>query len=372
MLTIAKVYDEFFRSTKNERIVLLKGGRRSGKTYALFFRFLVIAEQGSGGLFLITAPTYPILGKLVSDFRAITGKEPKGTKDGGFTAIHFNGIFRFETFDNAQKARGVKCKDLWVNEASGYEKEIFDELAFGVERQIFCDYNPSIRFWATELENVNNCLTTTFRDNKYLTKEQIKHFEEVEERGMNARVGSYEWKLWQNEVLGNYAEMGGNIFNNVYEISQTDYDKIDAIETLGLDFGDTRDPNCLVGVKYFNNCMYVRYYFKETAISDSYLAEVIAKIQKPKQKLIYETATGGNTRIVNILQNKNIKVTTIPVIKQSVTASVLAMCDYEKIFVCNDTDHEFANYKIVNGVLSDKDNHGIDAARYVDIMTKLS
>ena len=372
MLTISKTYDEFFRKTKKERLVLLKGGRRSGKTYALFFRFLALAENGSGGLFLLTAPTYPILGKLVADFRDITKKEPRGTKDGGFTAIHFNGIFRFETFENAQKARGVKCKDLWINEASGFEKEIYDELTFGVERQIFCDYNPNVKFWASNLENDNNCLTTTFRDNKYLTLEQITHFEEVERKGMNARIGSYEWKLWQNEVLGNYADMGGNVFSNVYEISENEYDSIDTVETLGLDFGDINDPNCLVGVKYFNNCMYVRYYLKLTGISDYLLSEYIAKIQKPRQKLVYETATAGNTRIVNILQNKNVKVTVVPVIKQQVAASVLALCDYDKIFVCNDTDKEFANYNIVNGQLSEKNNHGIDAARYVDIMSKLS
>jgi len=371
MKKIAQCYLDFFIDTKDERLIFLRGGRRSGKTYAIFFKLLHIAEHGTGGDVLITSDTHINLGKLIKDFTDITGVEPQYVmKSGEYRATYHKSIFRFRSFNRPQDAKGTKAKYCYINEADGLEQDIFNTLRLGIERQIICDHNPTAKFWGTEMQNETNTLVTSFRDNSFLTPEQIADFEEIERVGKNAPVGSVEFKRYANEILGEYAEMGGRVFNKLYFIDENEFDKQDFIKYLGLDFGDVSDPNALASVKFDfeNKRVYVKEEFYETLVPDSLIADKIKTIKGAKH-LIYEHATAGKTRIVNMLQdkefNKNIQV--IPVKKQPVASSVSELAEWT-IYVCGkNAQNEFENYKASVGTFTGAD-HLIDAVRYAFTM----
>jgi PBSX family phage terminase large subunit len=377
MNPIAKCYHDFFFKTRNERLIFLRGGRRSGKTYAIFYKLLHIAEHGSGGDVLITSDTFPNLGKLVKDFTDITGQEPQYViKNGEYRANYRNSMFRFRSFNRPQDAKGTKAKYCYINEADGVESNLFETLRLGIEKQIICDHNPTQKFWGTEMQNENNTLVTSFRDNSFLTPEQIADFEEIEMKGKNAPVGSVEFKRYANEILGEYSELGGLVFNKLYFIDEKEFDSKDFIKYLGLDFGDTIDPNALVAVKFDfeNKRVYVKEEFYQTFVPDRLIGEKIKSIEETKS-LIYENATGGNTRILNILQDKELKIKTIPIVKNSsavstVAASVYALAEWNIYVTGINAQNEFQNYKIADGKFTGED-HVIDAVRYVFIMVVL-
>ena len=370
----AKIYLLFFVAIKLFRIIFLRGGRRSGKTYAIFYKLIHIAEHGTGGDILVTSGTHPNLGKIIKDFIDITGKEPTySMKSGEYSCQYFKSKFRFRSYNTAQDAKGTKAKYLYINEADGLEEDIFNTLRLGIEKQIICDHNPTSKFWGTKLQNEKNTLVTSFRDNSFLTSEQIEDFEKIEADGKNAPVGSVEYKRYANEVLGEYSELGGQVFNKLYFIDEKEFDCKDFIKYLGIDWGDTCDPSAAVSVKFDfeKQNIFVKEEYYEVFMPDSFLSDTLKKINDSRI-LVYETATGGGTRILNLLQDKEFdkKFELIPVTKQTVYSSVKEMAEWS-IYVCGkNAKYEFENYKISEGKFKG-DDHIIDATRYVYIMVAL-
>ena len=70
-MKISKKFLDFFKRTSTERIIFLRGGRRSGKTFAIFYKFAHNFEKGSGGDVLVTAPSHSSLGTLMNDFSEV-------------------------------------------------------------------------------------------------------------------------------------------------------------------------------------------------------------------------------------------------------------------------------------------------------------
>ena len=169
-MKISKKFLDFFKRTSNERIIFLRGGRRSGKTFAIFYKFAHNFEKGSGGDVLVTAPSHSALGTLMNDFAEVFGIEPEyRQKKGEYRAHWFGGLFRFRIFSTAQEAKGTKAKWLWINEGDGLPAEIYETLILGVTKQIVCDHNPTQNFWGSALQNETNTLITSYADNIYLT-----------------------------------------------------------------------------------------------------------------------------------------------------------------------------------------------------------
>jgi len=367
----AKCYHDFFIATKNERLIFLRGGRRSGKTYAIFYKFFHIAEHGTGGDVLITSDTFPNLGKLVKDFTDITGQEPQYVmKNGEYRARYQKSIFRFRSFNRPQDAKGTKAKYCYINEADGVDADLFQTLRLGIEKQIICDHNPTAKFWGTEMQNKINTLVTSFRDNSFLTPEQIADFSKIEAAGKNAPVGSAEYKRYANEILGEYAEMGGSVFRKLYFIDEKEFETQDFVKYAGVDWGDTTDPNAAATVKFDfeNKRVYVKEEYYAVFMPDSLLKEKLKTIPNIRT-LIYETATGGNTRILNFINDSEFtrKIRTVPVYKKDVSSSVSEMAEWTFYITGKNAQDEFENYKVVAGKFAGAD-HIIDAVRYVFIM----
>ena len=360
-------YLQFFQKSKKEKIIFFCGGRRSGKTFAIFYRFLFNAEHCSGKSILTTSDTHPNLGKVMSDFSTITEQEPEyRMKIGENISKYRTSDFRFRAYNRPQDAKGTECDELFISEGDGLDKRIFETLSLGVRGKIIIDYNPTQKFWGMDLQTPENTLITTYRDNSFLTRGQIERFEEIERKGKDATVGSAEFVRYQNEILGQFAELGGQVFHHLYFITAEEFDEQQLITYCGVDWGDSIDPTAAANVKFdfVNKKIYIKEIFYLSFVSDSLLLETLKR--QRVEWIVYDYATGGNTRFLNFAADADFKTPTYPAHKMDVYSSVKELSEW-KICVCGaNAQDEFSNYKAQDGKFVGAD-HLIDAVRYVFI-----
>ena len=364
-------------ATSRSRITLAYGGQGAGKTYAICQLLANECTHERLTCYVIGSEKTKLNNRALRDMKKILFPFTAS----GLVSFTNNSIFKFANgseiifmgLDKEEIGKSIRCDIVYFNELNEIKSFLaFDHFASRC-RRTYADFNPSEKFFIDEIreqygDDVGE-VKLTWMDNEFISPEELKRIHQYKELGEHSRIGSYSRYMYEVYYLGNYSEMGGGVFENVHEISVEAYEAIDASETLGIDFGDNTDPNALMGVKFKGDEIFVREYFYRSMVADSLLSEMIVSIQNPEQVLIYETATGGHTRITNMQQNENFDVSTYPVKKQPVTPSVMSLCNYRKIHVCGENAlREFSGYKIKNGELMDYDNHTIDATRYVNDM----
>lgn len=366
-----KKYLLFFKDKFTERLLFLKGGRRSGKTYAILYYFMVLAKRGEKEGPLIVTYEYPQLSTLMIDFENATGIEPhRSSLRCEYIAEYKGCLFRFRSFDNEMKAKGTKCKRLWINEGDSMPEEIYKMLTLGVEKQIIVDHNPTHHFWGTYLQNENNTLSTTYEDNTYLPESQIAEFKEVERKGLIAEIGTMDWIVWQRLIRGNYAEKGGIIFEKVFQITENQFDNIELDAWVGCDLGDVVDPNVamLVKINFESKELYCKELYYKSKESDD---DMIYSLENHSfRNFILPPDTGYSkrfSRFSNTFKSNGWKL--IIAYKTSVAASIYDLAGYT-IYICGSNAYkEFTQYRSENGKFTGQD-HAIDAVRYVHILMK--
>lgn len=223
-----------------------KGGTRSGKTYSIMqLLFLLAASDTTPTITSVVSETLPHLKRgAIRDFKSILGS------DGVFEDKRWNAtenIYTFDTgsvieffgADSAGKVHGAARDRLFINECQNVQYEIARQLFVRTRADIWLDYNPTHEFWAEDKiigSGREHTIISTYRDNEYLSPEQV---EEIESYKSDAN-----W--WRVYGLGQTGRLEGLIF---------DFDQIDAMPNngrgrhcYGLDFGYTNDPTALIEV----------------------------------------------------------------------------------------------------------------------------
>lgn len=262
-LGISKTYLRFFVNTHNERYVILVGGRRSGKTYSTlrWLWFLGSAEKLN---IMIAAASNSQLLATIQDFQDCLGFPVQGSVLLGHHYQLSNGtMFQFKSFDEYTKCVGQKADILFLNEAINLDEKSFSTLVQGITRQIILNYNPTTKnSWIEKFvsKDGTNRLRTTWKDNDYLTPQQIGEFEMIRERAMKPTATPFDIYNFSVFYKGIDADMGGKVFPILYTCTDEEYENIDAKGVKGLDFGfvESRDQTALVEVKIHDNCLYVK------------------------------------------------------------------------------------------------------------------
>lgn len=219
-ISIIKKYKDFAERSKNEPLVIFQGSKRSGKT-----RFIL---QENGLNFFTNnnvkiqcfseSPKQQNFG-LLSDFKTIFNPLLKNTKQ-DLTQKTFkrkNSEIAFINIQDNANAGDIAnslgaCDTRYINECNMFSKETFERLQINNRGKFYLDFNPYRRFWVSDLITENNFLQTTWRDNPFLTKQQIDLFLLWTKLGQKSEVGSYNYWRWQVMCEGNYAEITGEIF----------------------------------------------------------------------------------------------------------------------------------------------------------------
>jgi len=131
--------------------------------------------------------------------------------------------------------------------------------------------SEEFKFKIENLKNIKNYNDAEKEINSFnlseFEKKQIRLGYQNEIQGTASR---FDWEVYG---LGLKSEAENRVFKGWNEITNEDYDNIEALELWGLDFG-VIDPTTLVSVKYNDGCVYVKLH-----------------VYKPESKMIYEDGT---------------------------------------------------------------------------------
>ena len=266
---------------------ILRGGRRSGKTFAIL-RFLMLyceaipktvvnvasmtAEQGRLGAYADAKTIKDLAPTLFEDVEVLTS--PREFRFANGSRIHFN------QYSNSETAKGIACDWLFINEANNFTKQQYVDLAANVRRGIFLDYNPNIQFWVDDLFTDDDICDSTWRDNPYLTPTQLEYFAMLKRQAERPDATAVDRRNYSVYYLGRYSELQGSIFNE-------DVIKFGRREVAGLHhFAVFCDPSALRGNDYFACCLTAVDDYGVVWLVDSYSvntgsrAEVAKKIRQ--------------------------------------------------------------------------------------------
>ena len=227
------------------RWILEEGGTRSGKTYAILQLLHLYAATHPGKVISVVSETMPHLRRgAIRDFRNILESlgawdEDRWARQACIYTYPNGAIIEFFSADQPGKVLGPARDILAANEGINIPWEVVRQLAVRTRDRIVVDYNPARSFWAhEEVQPRDNAVTlhSTYKDNTFLTKEQIAEIE------ANKKDAAW-WRVYGEGLVG---EITGQIYT---------FEQIDALPTdaglrefWGLDFGFTHDPTALVHV----------------------------------------------------------------------------------------------------------------------------
>lgn len=350
------------------RGVASKGGTRSGKTWATLQMFHILCTNAEKPLIIsCVAATLPMVKRgMQRDFKTMlvtegVWDESAFNKSEG-TYTYPNGcMIEFFGVDNASKVHGSARDILFVNEAQGIPREIFRQLDIRTRKKVVIDFNPVRKFWG-ETEFVGDRYVTirsTYKDNPYLTKEQIGAIEKNKDDA--------NW--WRVYGEGETGGVEGNVYPT-YEVIE-DMPETFTGRCLGLDFGFVNDPTAIVDIRFHGWDLYVDLLCYETGLLNSHIADYLT--DNMLNKLITVCDNAEQKSIVE-LQQRHIKA--IPCVKgKGSVAGGIAQVKQFKLHITKRSVKlldELDNYKWIKDESTgtytneaiDAWNHALDALRY--------
>lgn len=364
--TFEKLLDAFV----NPRIrgIANKGGTRSGKTWAALQLLHILCKSCEKPLVVsCVAATLPMVKRgMQRDFRQMLiaesewDEEAFNKTEGSYT--YQNGsMIEFFGIDNASKVHGPARDILFVNEAQSIPRETFRQLDIRTRKKVIIDFNPVRKFWG-ETEFVGDRYVTihsTYKDNPYLTEEQISAIEKN-------RNDANWWRVYGEGETGG---VEGNVYPE-YEVIE-DMPETFTGRCLGLDFGFVNDPTAIVDLRFEGWDLYVDLLCYETGLLNANIADYL---NSNGLNRIVTVCDNAEQKSIVELQQKRVKA--MPCIKgRGSVAGGIAQVKQFKMHVTRRSVKmldELDNYKWIKDESSDTYtnepiddwNHALDAMRY--------
>ena len=357
-----------------ERTVVNQGGTSSGKTYSLMQVLYVLAMSESAQVITIVGQDVPNLKKgAYRDANTIRNNNPilqkwfPDVNEGERLIKCVNGsILEFSSFKDAQDAKSGKRDYLFINEANGISYEIYWQLAMRTRKKVFLDYNPSARFWVHDevigRENVK-LIISDHRKNYFLTKEEHDRIEGISDPEL--------WKVYARGLTG---MIEGLVLTNWDICDQLPPEEEWKMSCFGLDFGFTNDPSALERVVLAHGELWIDELIYSTGLTNPDIA-VRAKEQgvSSQQQIIADCA---EPKSIRELQAAGLWVTPSTKGNDSIVAGLDILKRYRlhvtrrsQGLISNLRAYKWGKDKDGNNTNKpeDKNNHGIDAIRYVGL-----
>lgn len=318
--------------------------------------------------------------------------------------IHFNGnVIRFVgTNDDIMAAHGLESDLLIINETMGVDKETLNQLEQRCNDFYIYDYNPSeveSHLYDKELDPSYRLHKTTIFDNPYAplnAKAKILSYAhpEVDDLHIAKKAGytqdqwielkernvalknahKYNWEVYG---LGKRAVGDDIIFSDWQEYDQEPEDSTLDWQHVGGDFGFKTDPTAAIKVKKQGNNLYLRELFYEHGLLNTDIGRLMKDLEEHQHRSIWDRA---EEKSIFELRGMDVDAWYSEKGAGSISFGIQKMHQFN-IFIHKDSVHlkdEFSKYRWAkerNGnykrntfgkrIPVDKDNHTIDATRYV-------
>lgn len=381
------------------RTQIFFGGSSSGKSFFLAQRVVMDVLKGHNYLIVrnvantIKRSVYNQIVKTIMDFN-LSEVFQMSKSEMVITCKRNNRQILFGGLDDPEKLKSITpidgvITDIWIEEATETAREAYKQLTKrlrgatpdGIGKRIIFSFNPILQthwiyqefFWNwDDSKNLYKSddlliLKTTYKDNKFLTDEDIyalehetdPYFYNVYTLGNWGVLGKVIFKNWRTEDLSDVIPSFDNIYN-------------------GIDFGVT-DPNAFIRV-HVNEGQKQIFVFNEYKKSNTLIDELAEELNNriSKDEFIVGDPQGAQA----ILELNNRGITVIPAKKgpNSINDGISWLKEYEIIIDihCQEFKNEIQSYhwqedKLGNALPKpvDKDNHLIDALRYATELCRL-
>lgn len=370
-MKMTHVFDKLLAATVDPEIrgVSSRGGTRSSKTWSMLQLLYLMARESETPLMIscVTDTMPGIKRGMLRDFRTMLQNE------GVWDEKCMNLTDCIYTLENGSQIEFFGCEDsskvfgpardvLFVNEAQRVPFEVFRQMAVRTRLMIYVDFNPVKKFWAHDYFKGPGMveIVSTYKDNPYLTPEQI---EEIERNKSDEN-----W--WRIFGLGETGGVEGLVYPE-YEIVKEFPADVTAW-CLGLDFGFTSDPTAIVKVGFKGWNLYVQEVEYTPGLVNWEIADRIKAKQlnramivadSAEQKSITEISRMG-CRIMGCVKGKGSIVAGISQVKQFKLHVVAGSRNVQDEF-----DQYSWTLDRMTGLYDtrkprDENNHAMDAMRY--------
>jgi phage terminase large subunit len=239
---------DVFLSNRNADtdIIINQGGTSSGKTYSILQNLFLHAIENDRCIITVAGQDIPNLkvGPIRDAHNIVENTEGLNNyileynkSDRVFTFVN-GSIIEFKSYDDSQDAKQGKRDYLFLNEANGVDKIIWDELYIRTKKKSYIDYNPNNEFWVhTELIGKPNVtlIISDHRHNTFLDQKIHDKIEAIDDPEL--------YKVYARGLTG---KLEGVIFRDYNVVPGVPPDA--KLIGYGLDFGFSNDPTALVAL----------------------------------------------------------------------------------------------------------------------------
>lgn len=363
----------FLDLLNDDRIAILQGGTRSGKSYSAIQFLITKALENSGLSISIVRKSFPSLRiSALRDFKEIL----KGwgiwdetnwyASENSYTFENGSSI-EFLSVQDSERRKGTKRNILFIDEANELDYEDFFQLFIRTTDKTILAYNPSFptNHWIFQQVLTHpeaKRYISTYKDNPFLDDTLVTEIERLEQTSP-----SY-WKVYG---LGLEGVVEGLIFDNVEVVDIIPEES--ELMGYGIDFGYSNDPTALVSLwKTPEGILFDEICYEKGLLSNQIGNFIRAAYNQWDRKEVI--ADSSDPRLIEEIFRQGINIK--PAVKgpDSILAGIDIMKQH-KIFLTKTSKNlvdEFYSYtykknkneEFLNEPI-DTNNHAIDACRYI-------
>jgi len=364
-----------------KRIKVIRGGQGAGKTISILILLINhAASKPDKEILILSSELTKMRLTVIKDFvklmRLIGIYDDSRFLAGTLYRFPNGSFIKFIGLDKSDVGKGLRSDVAYFNEVNKIDFESYRQVASRAG-QVYADYNPDAEFYIdTDVVGRPDCdfLQLTFKDNELLSENERSEILNYYTNGYyeNGEVKNKYWaNLWNVYGLGNIGNLQGVIFEN--------WNEVDAIPpnaefiSYGMDWGFTNDPTTLIECYRYNGELYVNELIYQTGLTNSDIvlrmnelainryADIIADSAEPKS--IEDVYRGGYKNIYPASKGSD-----------SIRNSIDTLQQYTINITKSSTNliKEFRTWRWAVdkegkqlGTPIDKDNHAIDALRYI-------
>ena len=377
------------------RVQIFFGGSASGKSVFLAQRPIIDISRGGRNYLIVRQIGRTIRGSVSMELQKVINNSGLSAAfninktDGTITNIQTGNQIIFSGLDDVEKLKSITpakgaITDIWVEEATETDRASIKQLLKrqrggdkNTPKRLTLSFNPILQThwiyqdyfagigWAdgqTQYRDGDklSILKTTYKDNRYLTPDDVKDLE--------SETDEYFYKVY---TLGEWGVLGDVIFKNWRVEDLSGMDDQWTNRRAGLDFGFSSDPAAVLATHYDSTrkVVYVYRELYETGLTNDILAERVREMVQG-DRIICDSA---EPKSIQELRNHGVNSVGAMKGKDSVKFGI-DWLKQQTIVVdksCVNLQNELSQYhwkKDAGGnslpVPVDKNNHLIDALRY--------